>query len=86
MIRAAITLAALVLLVGCSVRYETSAQERAVCELLDTALDEGQQFSEAWYLRAGEVLERCGVPRAKDRAERGACYARRFNDSSVVCP
>lgn len=82
MTRAAITLAALVLLSACAAQ----PQDREACALLDTAMDEGQQFAEAWYLRAGEVLARCGVPHAKERAERGACAARRFNDTSVVCP
>ncbi len=34
---------------------------------------------------AGIALERCNVKGAKEKAESKACYARRFNDSSVVC-
>lgn len=54
------------------------------CELLDIALDEAQ-MAEAWYIEAGEVLKRCGIENATERAEQKACYARRFNDISVVC-
>ena len=83
MIRAAITLAALVLLAGCTVVPTSTA--RQTCDLLDTALDEAQ-MAEAWYLEAGKVLQSCGVRDAVERAEHKACYARRFNDASVVCP
>lgn len=85
MTRAAITLAALVLLQGCALLPHPSSG-RAACGLLDTAMDEGQQFAEAWYRQAGRVLAWCGSPNALERAERGACYARRFNDDTVVCP
>lgn len=60
--------------------------DRQACELLDTALDEGQQFAEAWYTQAGPVLERCGAPRALERAAAGACAARRLNDATLECP
>jgi hypothetical protein len=52
---------------------------------MGTALDEAQ-MAEAWYLEAGKVLQACGARDAIERAESKACYARRFNDSSVVCP
>lgn len=53
-------------------------------ELLEIAMDEGE-FAEAWYLEAGQVLKACGIANAEARAEHKACYARRFNDNSVVC-
>ena len=84
MTRAAFILATLGLLAGCAVLPQPS-QGRAACDLLDTAMDEGQQFAEAWYQQAGRVLAWCGSPRALERAERGACAARRFNDTAVVC-
>ncbi len=31
----------------------------------------------AWYISAGQVLERCGVPEARERAEQSACAAQR---------
>lgn len=83
MIRAAIPLAALVLLAGCTVVPATTA--RQTCDLLDTALDEAQ-MAEAWYLETGKVLQACGARDALERGKSKACYARRFNDSSVVCP
>jgi len=79
MIRAAITLAALVLLAGCATPPPDA------CRLLTIAIDEAQ-MAEAWYIETGKVLTRCGVPDAAEVAEHKACYARRFNDSSVVCP
>lgn len=72
--------ALMALLAGCA----TPSQQ--ACELLDTALDEGQQFAEAWYRRAGPVLAACGVKNALERAERGACAARKFNDNTLECP
>lgn len=77
----AVVLAGL-LLAGCTVvPTKTAAQ---YCELLDIAMQEGS-FAEGWFTRAGEVLDTCGVRNAKIRAEYGACLARRFNDTSVVC-
>lgn len=72
----------LVLITGCTV--VPAATARQTCDLLDTALDEAQ-MAEAWYIEAGKVLEACGAREAKGRAEHKACYARRFNDDSVVC-
>lgn len=54
------------------------------CNLLATAQDEAQ-MAEAWHLQAGEVLAECGVLKAKETAASKACYARRFNDTSVTC-
>lgn len=85
MTRAAIAVAALVLLQGCAI-LPTPSTSLTSCDLLDTAMDEGQQFAEAWYLRAGPVLAWCGKTRAMERAKRGACAARRFNDTTVECP
>lgn len=79
MIRAAITLAALVLLTGCA------TPPADACRLLTIALDEAQ-MAEAWYIETGKVLTACGVPHAAEVAADKACYARRFNDTSVVCP
>ncbi len=83
MIRAAITLAAMVLLSACTV--VPTATARQTCDLLDTALDEAE-MAEAWYIEAGLVLRACGARDAIERAEHKACYARRVNDNSVVCP
>ena len=82
MIRATIAAAALVLAAGCTVVPAATAIQ--ACDLLDTALSEAQ-MAEAWYIEAGEVLKRCGIESATERADSKACYARRFNDDSVVC-
>lgn len=54
------------------------------CDLLQIALTEAD-MAEGWYIDAGQVLTRCGVPGAAALADRKACYARRFNDNSEVC-
>lgn len=59
-------------------------QHAHACRLLDIAQDEAQ-MAEAWHIEAGIALERCGIKGAKEKAESKACYARRFNDDSVVC-
>lgn len=82
MIRATITAAALALAAGCTV--VPAATARQACDLLDIALSEAQ-MAEAWYIETGKVLQACGARDAVERAEHKACYARRFNDSSVVC-
>lgn len=84
MISAALALLAAfpVLITGCTVVPAATAHQ--TCELLNTALDEAQ-MAEAWYIEAGKVLKRCGIENATERADSKACYARRFNDSSVVC-
>ena len=82
MIRAAIVITAIALLPGCTIVPVATA--RQTCDLLDTALDEAQ-MAEAWYIEAGRVLQACGARDAVERAEHKACYARRFNDDSVVC-
>lgn len=75
-----LSVALLLLLSACA------TPDRQACELLDVALDEGQRFAEAWYAQAGPVLERCGSPKALERAAAGACAARRFNDAALECP
>ena len=68
---------AIALMAGCA--------SSEMCELLAIALDEAD-MAEAWYIETGAVLSsRCGVVGADAVAERKACYARRFNDSSVEC-
>lgn len=65
---------------GCgTIRPSTSA-----CGLLAIALDEAE-MAEAWYIETGDVLARCGMPNAAEKAAYKACIARRFNDSSVEC-
>ena len=78
-----IAITALLLLTGCT--FVPAATVRQTCDLLDTALDEAE-MAEAWYIEAGLVLRACGARDAIERAEHKACYARRFNDNSVVCP
>lgn len=56
-----------------------------MCQLLTIAFDEAD-MAEAWYIETGAVLaSKCGVSGATEVAERKACAARRFNDSSVEC-
>lgn len=83
MIRAATALAAVALLAGCAI--VPTATARSACDLLDIAMDEAQ-MAEAWYTKAGKVLEACGVPGAAERARLAACRARQFDDTSVECP
>ena len=54
------------------------------CRLLAIALDEAE-MAEAWYIEAGQVLVRCGIPNAAEVAASKACYARRVNDNRVEC-
>ena len=77
-----IALAVAALLSGCTVVPSITAHR--ACELMGTALDEAQ-MAEAWYIEVGKILEACGARGATERAEHKACYARRFNDTSVVC-
>lgn len=48
------------------------------CSTIDTAAIEADMAPQ-WYLDAGRVLEACGNPQAKDRAEVSACEANRRN-------
>lgn len=77
-----LSIAAMMLVSGCTIVPAVTA--RQTCDLLDTALDEAQ-MAEAWYIETGKVLQACGARDAVERAEHKACYARRFNDDSVVC-
>ena len=61
-----------VALAGCTVVPAGTAH--SACELLQTASNEAD-MAPAWYLRAGEVLERCGHPGAKAEADTRACFA-----------
>ncbi|KQO38104.1 hypothetical protein ASF19_20225 [Acidovorax sp. Leaf84] len=70
-------------LIACMLTVTGCASPQA-CALLDTALSEAQ-MAEAWYLEAGKVLQACGIPEAMERADSKACYARRFNNTSVEC-
>jgi hypothetical protein len=67
-----VALAAAVAMSGCTVVPAPTAHR--ACELVQTASDEAD-LAPAWYLQAGEVLERCGKPRAKADAAVKACFA-----------
>lgn len=82
LLRTCLVGAALAAFSGCTVVPAPTA--RNTCDLLEIAFDEAQ-MAEAWYIETGKVLEACGAREASTRAERKACYARRFNDSSEVC-
>lgn len=68
--------AALQAMGGCAMVPTGTA--RQTCELLQTASDEAD-MAPAWYIQAGEVLERCGKPGARAEAEAKACYAEARN-------
>lgn len=40
---------------------------------------------EDWYTKSAEILEQCGYDSAIEAGNLKACYARKFNDSSVIC-
>jgi len=48
------------------------------CRVIEIAAAEAE-MAPAWYISAGQVLERCGVRDARDRAEQTACAAQRRN-------
>jgi hypothetical protein len=48
------------------------------CRVIGIAAAEAE-MAPAWYVSAGQVLERCGVPEARERAEHSACAAQRRN-------
>ena len=73
------TALAVALLAGCA------APSSDACRLIAIAVDEGNQFAEAWYIEASAVLDKCGNKAAAELARQQACAARRFNDSSVEC-
>ncbi|WP_212644929.1 hypothetical protein [Delftia sp. PE138] len=63
-------------LAGCTV-VPTGAVHQA-CRVVEIAAAEAE-MAPAWYVSAGKVLERCGVPEARERAEQSACAAQRRN-------
>ncbi len=63
-------------LAGCTVVPSGSLLQ--ACRVIETAAAEAE-MAPAWYISAGQVLERCGVPEARDRAEQSACAAQRRN-------
>lgn len=63
-------------LAGCTV-VPTGAVHQA-CRVVEVAAAEAD-MAPAWYISAGQVLERCGVPEARERAEQSACAAQRRN-------
>lgn len=78
LIALAISLAAngLLAVSGCTaVPYQTATR---ACDLLQIATDEAE-MAPAWYVGAGEVLEQCGKPNARLRAEVQACFAEKRN-------
>lgn len=68
--------AAAAVLAGCTVA-PTGAVHQA-CRVVEIAAVEAE-MAPAWYISAGKVLERCGVPDARERAEASACAAQRRN-------
>lgn len=64
--------AALQSMAGCTLVPASTAH--GACELLQIASTEAD-LAPAWYLRAGEVLHRCGQPDARAAAESRACFA-----------
>lgn len=67
-------IAAAAALAGCTV-VPTGAVHQA-CRVVEIAAAEAE-MAPAWYISAGQVLERCGVPEARERAEQSACAAQR---------
>jgi hypothetical protein len=61
-------------LAGCSVVPSGSVLQ--ACRVIEIAAAEAE-MAPAWYISAGQVLERCGVPEARERAEQAACAAQR---------
>ncbi|MBO1034246.1 hypothetical protein INR38_09120 [Delftia sp. SD018] len=63
-------------LAGCTVVPSGSVLQ--ACRVIEIAAAEAE-MAPAWYIGAGQVLERCGLPEARDRAEQSACAAQRRN-------
>ncbi|MBN9324254.1 MAG: hypothetical protein J0H24_20285 [Delftia acidovorans] len=61
---------------GCTVVPAGTVHQ--ACSVIEIATAEAE-MAPAWYVRAGEVLERCGVPEARESAEASACAAQRRN-------
>ena len=66
-------------LAGCTVVPAGSVL--LACRVIEIAAAEAE-MAPAWYIGAGQVLERCGVPDARERAEASACAAQRRNGYS----
>lgn len=65
-----------VVISGCTIVPFGTASK--ACDLLGIATDEAD-LAPHWYLSAGQVLEACGLPGAKEEAERRACAANKRN-------
>lgn len=65
-------IAAAVALAGCAVVPADTAYQ--ACRVIEIAAAEAE-MAPAWYISAGEVLDRCGVSEARERAEASACSA-----------
>lgn len=63
-------------LAGCTVVPAGTVHQ--ACRVVEIAAAEAE-MAPAWYISAGQVLERCGVPEARDRAEQSACAAQHRN-------
>ena len=61
---------------GCTIVPFNTASK--ACEMLNIAADEAD-LAPQWYITAGEVLETCGYPNAKQDAEDRACDADKRN-------
>lgn len=68
--------AAAAVLAGCTVVLMGPVHQ--ACRVVEIAAAEAE-MAPAWYISAGQVLERCGVPDARERAEASACAAQRRN-------
>ncbi len=66
-------------LAGCTVVPAGTVHQ--ACRVIEIAAAEAE-MAPAWYVSAGQVLERCGVPDARERAEASACAAQRRNGYS----
>lgn len=61
-------------LAGCTIVPAGSVLQ--ACRVIEIAAAEAD-MAPAWYISAWQVLERCGVPEARERAEQSACAAQR---------
>ncbi|KAB2906628.1 MAG: hypothetical protein F9K35_00695 [Burkholderiaceae bacterium] len=76
------TIFAAAALAGCAVVPAGTVHQ--ACELLEIAQREAD-LAPAWYLRAGDVLQACGVADAQDQARQAACAAQRRNGYASDC-
>lgn len=67
-------IAAAAALAGCTVVPAGTVHQ--ACRVIEIAAAEAE-MAPAWYVSAGQVLERCGVPGARENAEASACAAER---------